>query len=283
MPTKGSWPSCFAVKHGDTLLFDACEGVQRQMMRHGISFASVRAVLLSHLHADHFLGLFGLVQSMNMAARKEELLIAGPCGTKKLLETLLGARELHAAFPVRVCDVEEGLVFENALFGVRAFPVKHYRHALGYALEEKAHRNFDEEKCRKLGIEGRMFGELEKRGTLVVKGKKVKYEDVSSEKPGRRIVYTGDTKMFAGLAKEFKNADIVIADCTFSQNEERLAHEKEHSTAREMAEAAKKAGVKKLVLTHFSNRYEDRRPLLEEARKIFAEAELAEEGLELAI
>jgi len=283
MPTKDSWPSCFAIKHGDTLLFDACEGVQRQMMRHGISYASVKAIFLSHLHADHFLGIFGLMQSMNMAGRKEELQVFGPRGTKKLLEQVLAARELAPAFPVKISDAEAGKVFENPLFQVRAFEVRHYKHALGYCLEEENRRNFDEEKCRKLGIAGRMFGELQKHGVLTVKGKKIRYDDVSFEKKGKKIVYTGDTKMFAGLAKEFKDADLVIGDATFSDAEKDMAHEKEHCTAKELAEAVKKAGAKKLLLTHFSNRYDDRRPLLDEAKKEFGESFLAEEGLELMV
>lgn len=285
MPSKRFVPSCFAVKYGAVYLFDACEGVQRQMMRYGASYAKLRAVFLSHLHADHFLGVLGLIQTMNMAGRKEELLVFGPKGTKRLFETILGEKHLAPAFKVTAKDVAgEGVVLEEKLFAVKAFAVEHGAPALGYVLEEFPHVNFDERKARSLGIKGCLFSEITERKRIIVGGKTVKLSDVTFEKPGKKIVYSGDTLACPAVAKQAKNADLLIHDSCFAEAELELAKEKMHSTAKQAAETAKKAGAKKLLLTHFSNRYEDdRTPLLQEAQKIFPNSVFAEEGMELLI
>lgn len=286
VPTKKSLPSCFAVKYEKVLLFDACEGVQKQLMTFKTSFAQVRAIFLSHLHADHFLGVFGLVQTLNMSGRNGDLLIFGPKGTKELFETVFSLSPLKALFKIEITEstgAEKKALFETDTFTVKAFKVKHGGNALGFVLEEKEKRRFDKKKCDAAGIKGALFRDLETKKTAIVGKKVVKIEDVSYLQKGKKLVYTGDTSWFAGLKKEFEGADLVVADSTFLSSEELLAKEKEHCTVLQVAKAAKESGVKKLVLTHFSNRYEDRTPLLEEGKGEFEECVLAEEGLELTL
>lgn len=283
LPTKRRVPACYAARYGGVYLFDACEGVQRQMMKYGVSYSKVKAVFLTHLHADHWLGLLGLTQTLNMAGRREELLVFGPRGTKKFFETLFSTRELHTSFPVAVKDVRKGEVFKTELFAVEAFPVEHGCAAVGYALKEPSKLRFHEEKAKSKGVKGVLFTELSNKGELVVNDRKVRLKDVTYRQPGKKIVFSGDTRPCNELEKAAKDADLLVMDSCFSGADAGLAKDKKHSTALQAAQTAKKAKAKKLLLTHFSNRYEDRLPLLKEASAVFEETLLAEEGLELTI
>ncbi|PIT85309.1 ribonuclease [Candidatus Micrarchaeota archaeon CG10_big_fil_rev_8_21_14_0_10_59_7] len=283
LPSPRHVPSSFAVKYGATYLFDCCEGCQRQMMKYGANYGQARAIFLSHLHADHFLGVFGLVQTLGMIGRKEELLIVGPAGTKRLFEAIFSQKELAPVFPIAVKEAREGVVLEERLFSVRAFPVKHGCKALGYALEEGEKTRFDEAKAKAKGLRGPMFTEIQKTGRLVVNGKTVEIGDITYKQAGKKIVYSGDTAPCAELQAVAKGADLLIHDSCFTEADAAQAKEKFHSTAKGAAECAKKAGAKRLLLTHASNRYEDRSPLLREAKAVFKEALMAEEGLEVLV
>jgi len=282
LPSKQHHTSCMAIKYGKVTLFDACEGVQRQLMKYNISFAAIDAVFLSHLHADHFLGLFGLVQSMNLSTRAAELAVYGPKGTAKFFETVFATKELGPNFPVRFVEIAASRkpFYETELFTVTAFCANHGTRALGYVLEGKPTRRFDKEKCEKAGIKGRMFSDLEAGKTLTIKAKKYKYADVTYEQPGKKIVYSGDGAPNSELKAACKLADILVLDSTFAGTEAGLAREKKHSTASQAAAIAKKAKAKALILTHFSNRYDDRSVLLDEAKRTFENTVLAAEGLE---
>jgi ribonuclease Z len=285
LPTKDSLPFCLAVKFGSVLLFDACEGVQQQFMKFDVSFVKVKCIFLSHLHADHFLGIFGLVESMNMNARTEELRIIGPVGTKKFLETFFSLPQLKPKFPIKIIEAKGSKrVFKDELLEVRAFRTKHSAHSIGYAVEEHPLKKFDLQKCEEKEIPRRMLNELHERGEIKLpSGKKVKLEEVTFLKKGRKLVFSGDTMPCQGLSKNAKDSDLLVHDCTFSDEEKDLAKEKKHSTAKQAGECAKKAGAKQLLLGHFSNRYKDRNKLLEEAKKEFGNSILAQEGLELLI
>lgn len=290
LPSKDHPTTSFALKYGGVYLFDACEGVQVQMMRFGVSMMKVQAVFLSHLHADHFLGLPGLIQSMNLQQRTEKMLVVGPVGTKHLLETIFATRVLAPQFEVEIREVEKaGSVFENELFVVRAFPVEHAGHALGYSIATPAYRRFDKKKCDAAGIHGHLFTFLQEKGVCEVedaktgKRRRVKYADVTYEQEGKKIVYSGDTLPCKAVEKEAKKAELLIHESTFGEEEKAVAREKKHSTALQAAALAKKAGVGKLLLIHFSNRYEDRGGLLKEAREAFVQTELASEGMELTV
>jgi ribonuclease Z len=286
LPTKEHWPSCVALRYRDCVLFDCCEGAQKHMMKYKISYAKVKAILLSHLHADHFLGAPGLIQSFNMFQRKEPLYILGPKGTEEMFSKMLSIRQLRPDFEVIVKDVtgkEKKPVFEHELFSVRAFLVKHNTPALGYVLEEPAKRRFDEAKAKALGVRGKLFTIIQRHGKAVIAGRTVKYEDVSYVSPGRKIVYSGDTIECSSIVKASENADLLIHDSCYLDKDKEMAKEKWHSTALQAAKTAKKAKAKKLLLTHMSNRYDDRTPLLEEAKAVFENSLLAEEGAEILV
>ncbi|MFH1780199.1 MAG: ribonuclease Z [Candidatus Micrarchaeota archaeon] len=283
LPSPKHYPSCFAVKYGGVFLFDCCEGAQRQMMKYGANYGSVEAIFLTHLHADHFLGLFGLLQSMKLNCRKIELKIFGPKGTKKFLETALSLKELRINFPVKITEVSGKKVFENKLFSVTAFQVKHSAVALGYVLEEAPKTKFFEKKAKSLGLKGVMFTEIQEKGFVKIGKKKILLKDVSFVEKGKKIVFSGDTEYCVELAKAASEADLLVLDSSFSLTDKALAREKKHLTAGEAALLAKKAKAKKLLLTHFSHRYPDRGVLVNEAKKEFKNTVAAIEGMELLV
>lgn len=283
LPSKKHLPSCFALKHGSVYLFECCEGCQRQMMKYGVSYFKAKVIFISHLHADAFLGVFGLVQTLNLMGRTEELRVFGPKGTKKFLESALALNELKPFFKVIVKDANAGIVLEEDDFTVKAFPVKHNAPAVGYALEENEKTRFDEKKAKAKGIRGKMFTEISEKGRIRVGNKTVGLEEVTYKEKGVKVVFSGDTRQTERIEKESAGADLLIHDACFVEEHRKLAEEKFHSTAAEAAETAKKAKVKWLLLTHASNRYDDRSILLKEAKKTFENSLIAEEGLELEV
>ncbi|MFH1443461.1 MAG: ribonuclease Z [Candidatus Micrarchaeota archaeon] len=285
MPTPESFTSCFALKTGSTFLFDCCEGAQRQMMQYKISYAKVKCIFVTHLHADHFLGILGLTQTLNMMGRQEEMIIYGPAGTKQLVNSLLSIKQLRINFPLKIIEIPKAKkkVYEDKLIRVDAFSVKHNTPALGYVIEEQPINKFYEEKARGLGIKGRLFSEIQEKGELTLNGKKIKLADVTFPKYGKKVVYTGDTLPTASIHKASKEVDLLIHDATFLDAQKESAKEKFHATVKEAAETAKKAGVKKLVLTHFSNRYDNLELLLKEAKAIFENSDVARPGLEILV
>ena len=176
-----------------------------------------------------------------------------------------------------------GVALKTKLFAVKAFPVKHNCPALGFVVQEPSSHNFDEAKAKTAGIKGRLFSELLAKKKVKVGKKTVKIEDVTFEKPGKKIVFTGDSTPCATIEKNAVGADLLVHDSCFVSKDAVMAKEKFHSTALQAAETAAKGKVKMLLLSHVSNRYEDRSVVLNEAKRVFAQSLLAKEGLEIFI
>jgi ribonuclease Z len=285
MPSKDEFPSCMGIKYGGVYLFDACEGLQKQLMRFKLSYFQVKAIFISHLHADHFLGVFGLIQSLNMSGRKEILTIYTPKGGKHFFSSILSLRQLQSNFPVELIEIDQTRkpFYSNDLFTIKAFKVKHNTEAFGFVLETPPYRRFNMDKIEKMKIPRKNLSEIQEKTFAIIDKKKITYKSVSYLAKGKKIVFTGDTKQFAGISKAAKNSDLLIHDSTFSETDKKIAKEKFHSTATEAALNAKKSNSKKLMLTHFSNRYDNLNKLFEEAKQIFPNVVLAKEGLELLI
>jgi ribonuclease Z len=285
-PTVGRNVSALMMQRGgDSLLFDCGEGTQRQMMRYGTGFA-VHDIFFTHLHADHFLGVIGLLRTMGLQARQETMRLWCPEGGSQILRDAVNLGVERLPFPVDIVELKADEVIARDGYGITAYRTQHGR-SLGYALiEAERLGRFDPDRARALGVpEGPLFGKLHRGESVQVDGRTIDpAELVGPPRPGRRVVYTGDTRPCATTLAIGRNADLLIHDGTFTHDEADRARDTQHATAREAADLARKAGALRLALTHISARYaEDTRPLEREARDVFRESVVAYDGLVIEV
>jgi ribonuclease Z len=249
----------FCNREGHRLLFDAGEGVQRQMMRFGTGFA-VEDLFVTHTHGDHVLGVPGLVQTWNFNDRERPLRVHAPAGEGDVLSELVHAADTTPAFPVEIHEHDAGDVALDANgFEVRAVATAHRTAAVGYALVEDDRKGrFDRERAEELGVPpGPLFSELHDGNTVELDdGTVVRSEQVvGAPRPGRRVVYTGDTRPTGAVVEAAGDADLLVHDATFADAEAGRAQDTGHATAREAGEVAASAGAARLALIHVSSRY----------------------------
>ncbi|ARS89469.1 ribonuclease Z [Natrarchaeobaculum aegyptiacum] len=290
VPTTERNPSSlFVAREGDQLLFDAGEGTQRQMMRFGTGF-SISHLFVTHLHGDHVFGIPGLLQTMDFNDREEPLSIHTPRGTRRDIRDLVTALDNSPSFPVHVTEVGDGDVPHRAdEYEVRAFETDHDTRSVGYALVEDDRKGrFDRERAEELGVPvGPKFSTLHEGQSVELEdGTVVDPEQVVGEpRPGRTVVYTGDTRPTVSTIEVAAEPDLLIHDATFADDRAERATETAHSTARGAAEIAQRAGAKRLALMHVSSRYagytDDH---VEQAREVFdGEVLIPDDGTELEI
>ncbi|MEM0007642.1 MAG: ribonuclease Z [Candidatus Bathyarchaeia archaeon] len=289
VPTpKRSLPAILIRRKDEQLLFDCGEGVQRQMIMAGASFNRKMKVFITHMHGDHVLGLPGLVQTMALLDRDKKLEIYGPPGIRRFMESIRETVQFGLTFPIEIHEIHNaGKVCEEEEYVVEAVWANHVIPSLAYALVEKPRPGkFYPEKARALGVpEGPLWSKLQHGNEVKLpNGKIVKPEDVMGPpRPGRKIVYTGDTRPFEGLAAFAADADLLIHDATLDDELAERAYEDGHSTPSQAAENAKNSRAKLLILTHISARYENPKVLLKQARKIFKKTQVAEDFMTLEI
>ena len=273
-------------REGELLMFDCGEGTQRQMMRYGTGFA-LNDIFFTHLHGDHFLGVTGLLRTMGLQAREEPLDLWTPRGTGSLLVRAVELGVDRVPFEVRVRELEPGERVQRGAYDVVAYKTLHQGRSLGYArVEHPRLGRFNPERARSLGIpEGPLWGQLHRGEAVEVHGRLIRPQDlVGPPRPGRKLVYTGDTRPCAATREHARGADLLIHEATFANDEAERAHSTGHSTAYDAAVLARDARVRQLVLTHFSPRYaEDARGLEREARAVFPDTVIASDGLTLEL
>jgi ribonuclease Z len=282
-PTVGRNVSSLVLqREGELLMFDCGEGTQRQMMRYGTGF-SLNDVFFSHLHADHFLGIVGLLRTMGLQGREEAMRLWTPRGTEALLRQAVELGVERVGFEVAITGLEPGEEISRGEYDIVPFQSTHGARCLGYALRERPRLGrFDPARARELGIpEGPLWGRLHHGGAVEVEGRVVEAAElVGPERPGRLVVYSGDTRPSRYTVDAARGADLLIHEATFAHDEAERATATGHSTAREAASVARDAAVRRLVLTHFSPRYaDDPRGLEREARTFFKETTAAFDGL----
>jgi len=289
VPTpKRSLPAILIQRKGEQIIFDCGEGVQRQMIKAKAGFHRKTKIFITHMHGDHVLGLPGLLQTMALLDRERNLDIYGPPGIERFLEGVRETVQFVLTFPVEVHEIyKAGIVCEEEEYTVRAVWANHVVPSLAYALVEKPRPGkFFPEKAKALGVpEGPLRSKLQHGYKVKLpNGRVVKPEDVAGmPRPGRKIVYTGDTRPFKGFVNFAADADLLVHDATLDDEMVERAKEDGHSTPDQAAKNAKKARVKQLVLTHISARYDDTNILLEQAKKIFKNTLVAEDFMKIEI
>jgi ribonuclease Z len=280
--------SIAVVREGETILVDCGEGTQRQMMRYGISF-NLGDILFTHYHADHVLGVVGLLRTLQLQGRTEPLRLWGPAGLGKLVRLAGDFGGERWGFAVEATELEPGAAIKRPGYEIVSFPVDHRgARAFGYALvEETRLGRFNPDLARALGVpEGPLWGRLHRGQTVVLDdGRTIDGSTlVGPSRPGRRIAITGDTRPADSTVVAAANADLLVHEATFADEEQTRAAETGHSTAREAAMVAARAGVRRLIITHFSARYtRDSTDLEREAREVFPATSCARDGLEIEV
>ena len=298
------------VREGEWLLFDCGEGTQMQIQRAGLSPNRLTAIFITHLHGDHFNGLAGLLSTMALDRREKGLTLIGPPGIREYLATLARLKILFVNYPLDVREIggrrhttsegreqqpadvnaDEGglaVVYEGAGYLVYARPIDHRIFALGYRVEERSRPGrFDLERARSLGVpEGPMFGRLQAGNDVQLPDGRVAHPSdvLGPARPGKVIAYCIDTRPCAAALELARNADLLIHEATYTDDLTAEAREFGHSTAAQAARVAAESGARRLLITHFSTRFSDVTPLLEEAAAIFRETTIANDLVELEV
>ncbi len=281
VPTKERNVQAFYLEYkGEGMLFDCGEGTQRQMNIAGISRAKVRRIFLTHWHGDHVAGLIGLIQTMGNSDYTETLYVYGPAETKERFDRLMHSTIFENKMDIKVVELTPPgsvtSVFETDAHEISCIPVDHGIPSLAYAFVEKDRTRVDMAACKRLGLsEGPLIGRLSRGESVTIAGKTVRPEDVTYTVPGRKVVFIPDTQPHPNLVEIAKFADLLLCESTFANEHEHKAQQFRHMTAARAAHVAADAEVKRLILTHFSQRYPVVDNLVEEARAIFPETEAA--------
>ncbi len=274
-------------REGETILFDCGEGTQRQMMRYGASFA-FREIFFTHYHADHMLGVTGLMRTMGLQDRTTGVTLYGPRGATRILGAAISLGIERNQFPIEIVELQAGDRIRREEYDIVVFPTDHRPDTVGYAVAEHTRLGrFNPDRARELGIpEGPLWGKLHKGESVELPdGRRVGPEElVGQPRRGRTVVYTGDNRPSLAVVEVARGADLLVHDSTFGEEERERAVETGHSTAAQAAEIAREAGVRRLVLTHISPRYNRDAPeLLAEAKAVFPESIVARDGLTIDV
>jgi len=288
MPTESRNLPAIAIKYqGWILMFDAGEDVQRQIERAGLGTNKKMAIFVSHMHADHLLGLPGLLLRFSLLGRIKPLSIFGPKELIEYIKMNQSTINLGTTFEAVVHAIEPGIVFQEEDLTVRAFEVDHRGYALGYELTiQKPTGEFLPERAEELKIpKGPLWSKLADGEEVQLEdGTKIHPTQVTGPRPDPvKIVYSGDTRPCQALREASQNATVLISEAMYTVEHEDLADERGHSTAKGMAQIASESNVGLLVLTHYSPRYFDGLDILREGKDIFANTVLARDLMRIMV
>lgn len=264
--------------NNEGFLFDPGEGTQRQFIYANIAPTCITRILISHFHGDHCLGLGSMLMRLNLDKVTHPVHCYYPGRYKKFFDRLRYGTVYHDTLHVIEHPVfEPGLVDEENGFKIEATFLEHGIENIGWRITEQDQRKFKKEELKTHQIKGPLVKELEKKGYLELDGKKITLEEVSWLRKGDAFVYAVDSKACPQIIDLAKEAKLFVCEATYADKERELAEKHLHMTAKQAAEMAKKAKAKQLILTHFSARYPNTQDLLEEARSIFPNTEVAED------
>ena len=269
------------IRGAELLLFDAGEGMQRNFIKAGLAMNKKMKIFITHMHADHCVGLLGLLQTMELQGREKSIAIYGEPRLEEFLRENMRIIGFRLTFDIIVRKIEkEGVIVRERDYQVSCCQAMHSVPSFAYCLEEFDRPGvFNVAEARRLGIpEGDLYSKLQRGEDIVYGGQTIRSSQiVGRPRKGRKIGISGDTRPTDRLARFFKDCDLLIFESTYSQDKQEKAMENGHSTAAEAATIAKKADVDKLLLTHFSARYDETSLLVKEARAIHYNVEAAED------
>lgn len=265
---------------GENILVDCGEGTQRQFRKAKISPTKITRILLTHWHGDHILGLPGLIQTLGLMGYRKTLHIYGPKGTKKymkeLMKTFVYAGE---KYPIKVQEVSNSKFLETKEFYIEAKSMSHKTYCNAYCFVKKGQIRIDKSKLKKYKIQsGPVLSKLKQGKSIKIKNKTYKASQLTYHQSGKKVCFVFDTKLNPNIVPFVKDADILISEATFLHKLKELAKQYTHLTAKQSAEVAKKARVKKLILSHISQRHEKEfNTILKEAKSVFKNTTIAKD------
>ena len=288
VPTKERNQSSVFISYGsEGILVDCGEGTQRQLKIAGIPLPKVTKVLISHWHGDHVLGLPGLIQTLSSSTTGHRLQVFGPKGTKAQFDHMKKAFFMETegkGLKLEVSDVDKGVFFENKSFYLEADKLEHSVPCLGYSIVENDTTHVNVDAAKKLGLpEGPILGQLQAGKSAVWHAKTIMPADVTYVRKGKKVTVIMDTELCSSAIALAKGADLLICEATYANELEEKASEYRHLTAQQAALIANKAGVGKLVLTHFSQRYKTTQQVEEDARTTFDNIICAKDFMRLKV
>jgi ribonuclease Z len=263
---------------GEGLLLDPGEGTQRQLLLAGVSPSDITAICITHAHGDHCLGLPGVLQRLSLDGLVRPLPLVFPAEARRYVKRLRHASPFLDRLDVRMHPVSgDGEVLRLGSLSLQAVALEHRLQTFGYRLVEPDGRRMLPDRLAARGVGGPDVGRLQCEGRLVTPDGVVEIEEVTAPRFGQRFAFVMDTAVCAGARRLADGADLLVCESTFSSADAALAARYQHLTARQAARIAAEAGARRLVLTHFSQRYDDLTPLLAEAREVFEDVVLAED------
>jgi ribonuclease Z len=261
------------------ILFDPGEGTQRQMIYAEVTVTQVTKICITHFHGDHSLGLAGISQRISLDRVPHEIEVYFPKSGRKYYDRLRRATIYHDVSKIRPCPVDgDGDVWRAKGLSLVARRLDHGVDTYGYRLQEDDGRTMLPDELAAAGVRGRAIKDLIQQGSLEVDGRTVRLEDVSVHKPGQSMAFVMDTRLCDGAFELAENVDLLVIESTYLSSEEREARAHGHLTARQAARIAKEAGAKRVVLTHFSQRYGSLKPFLAEARALHDDVHAVRDG-----
>jgi len=262
----------------ENILIDCGEGTQRQFRKAKLNPCKLTRILITHWHGDHVLGLPGLLQTLALNNYNKTLHVYIPKATRPYIDLIFRMFVFQGKIKYEIHECTEGKILETSDFLIQAEKMLHGTPTLAYSFEEKDKIRINKNKLKKLKIYGKIISELQKGKDIIWQGKKIKAKSLTYLQKGRKITFILDTKINPNCNKIAKDSDLLITEATYANKEKDLASEYKHLTAEQAALIAKKSKSKKLILTHISQRYENKENiLLNEAKKIFKNTILAED------
>lgn len=283
-PTVNRHHSSFILNFGSAkYMIDCGEGTQNRCLQYDINYQRIDSIFISHMHGDHILGLFGLINTMNLYSRKKKLTVYSVHGLRDLFETYSNLSDIHLHFELEFVElpVEPHVCLQTTEVRVSVFPVFHRIPCLAFRFEEIiTKRKLNADVCYEYNVPVSQFASICQGEDYVTENGKVIKNSLLTFDPDKPRVYVHvtDTLFNENVAGFAKSADLLYHEATFLDNLKERAFDTFHSTALQAAQIARIAGVEKLLIGHFSSRYKDLSHHLDEAKSVFQESYLAVEG-----